>query len=251
LDGVNPPQEDDVARPKLSGVAPRRRRLTPDIVLIAAREVLDAEGVDAFNMRSVATNLGTGAASLYRHVKSKDELLDLIVDDALSAVVVPDPALGWRERLTQLARELRGTLMSRRDLARVAMTSSTVSAHSMRIAEAVLDALAAAGASPNYASLMLDRLSLYVTADAFELALYSARMSVAEASEHWAQVSESYAELDADAYPQLVAHAAALTRPDPDERFEAGFQALLDGIEAEVGRSLRMPADVGDTDRRR
>ena len=240
-----------MARRTLSGVAPTRRRLTPDIVLTAAREVLDAEGVDAFNMRSVAAGLGTGAASLYRHVKSKDELLDLIVDDALSAVVLPDPVLGWRERLTQLARELRGTLMSRRDLARVAMTSSTVSPHSMRIAEAVLDALSAAGASPDYASLMLDRLSLYVTADAFELALYSARMSVAEAGQHWAQVSESYADLDAHAYPQLVAHAAALTRPDPDERFEAGFRALLDGIEAEVERSVRPPADGRGTGRRR
>jgi AcrR family transcriptional regulator len=34
-------------------------------------------------MRAVAAGLGTGAASLYRYVASKDEFLDLIVEDAI------------------------------------------------------------------------------------------------------------------------------------------------------------------------
>lgn len=84
-----------------------RRQITA-----AAVSVADAEGLAAVTMRRVAAELGTGAASLYRHLDTRDDLLDLMIDDALREYVSPPVTGDWRadvvaEHLARL-RFLRG-----------------------------------------------------------------------------------------------------------------------------------------------
>jgi len=79
---------------------------------------------------------------------------------------------------------------------------------------------------------MLDRLALYVTADAFENSLLLARMSAAETEEHWDGAAGAYADLAPGTYPHLVAHPSVIAQATPEERFRVGLDALLDGIEA-------------------
>ena len=57
----------------------------------AAIAVMDREGVDGLSMRRVAEELDTGAASLYWHVKNKDELLQLIFERTAQEVTLPTP----------------------------------------------------------------------------------------------------------------------------------------------------------------
>ncbi|MFE3717036.1 TetR/AcrR family transcriptional regulator [Streptomyces cyaneofuscatus] len=59
------------------GPAPERSRYE---ITAAALALADAEGLAAVSMRAVAQRLGTGPASLYRYVGSRDELLDLMAD---------------------------------------------------------------------------------------------------------------------------------------------------------------------------
>ncbi|MFD3755008.1 TetR/AcrR family transcriptional regulator [Streptomyces cyaneofuscatus] len=59
------------------GPAPERSRYEITAVALA---LADAEGLAAVSMRAVAQRLGTGPASLYRYVGSRDELLDLMAD---------------------------------------------------------------------------------------------------------------------------------------------------------------------------
>ncbi|MGH1552145.1 TetR/AcrR family transcriptional regulator [Streptomyces sp. L7] len=54
--------------------------LSVDRIVDAAIRIADEEGLDAVSMRRVATDLGTGAMSLYRYVPGKAELLDLMLD---------------------------------------------------------------------------------------------------------------------------------------------------------------------------
>ncbi len=53
-----------------------RARLTRERVLLAARDLADADGVDALTMRRLAEALGVEAMSLYHHVPNKDAILD-------------------------------------------------------------------------------------------------------------------------------------------------------------------------------
>ncbi|MBT2381603.1 helix-turn-helix transcriptional regulator [Streptomyces sp. ISL-111] len=59
------------------GPAPERSRYE---ITGAALALADAEGLAAVSMRALAQRLGTGPASLYRYVGSRDELLDLMAD---------------------------------------------------------------------------------------------------------------------------------------------------------------------------
>jgi AcrR family transcriptional regulator len=69
----------------------------------AAIEVADAEGLDAVSMARVAAHLGNSTMALYRHVKSKRELLLLMADAALEdPPEFPDDG-DWRAGMTQWA----------------------------------------------------------------------------------------------------------------------------------------------------
>src|ERR1700739_197087 len=73
--------------------------LSVDAIVEAAVRVADAEGLDAVSMARVAKELGFTTMSLYRHVASKDELLQLMWN--ASAQGAEDLLLegdGWRAR---------------------------------------------------------------------------------------------------------------------------------------------------------
>jgi AcrR family transcriptional regulator len=74
--------------------------LTVEDITRAAVEVADAEGLAAVSMARVAAQLGNATMALYRHVRSKDELLLLMTDAILDEP--PDFAGvdGWRDRLS-------------------------------------------------------------------------------------------------------------------------------------------------------
>nr|WP_051323713.1 TetR/AcrR family transcriptional regulator [Candidatus Solirubrobacter pratensis] len=77
---------------------PRRGGLTAGKVVAAAIELADAEGLDAVSMARVANALGFTTMSLYRHVRSKDELLVLMMDRVM-ALPPAEPYDGWRAGL--------------------------------------------------------------------------------------------------------------------------------------------------------
>lgn len=67
----------------------------------AAMRVIEEDGVQALSMQALAKRLGTGSATLYNYVGSRDELIDLVLGRALSEL----PAMprftreNWSEQL--------------------------------------------------------------------------------------------------------------------------------------------------------
>jgi TetR/AcrR family transcriptional regulator, tetracycline repressor protein len=64
--------------------APATERVTREAIARAALALIQADGVGAVTMRAVAERLAIRAPSLYEHVRSKDELLDLLVREAFA-----------------------------------------------------------------------------------------------------------------------------------------------------------------------
>src|SRR5688500_9785072 len=60
-------------------------------ITAAATALADRDGLDAVSMRKVAAELGTGAASLYRYVANRDDLLDLMADATAAEYELPPP----------------------------------------------------------------------------------------------------------------------------------------------------------------
>jgi TetR/AcrR family transcriptional regulator, tetracycline repressor protein len=74
--------------------------------------LIDAQGIGAASMRAIAGRLGVEAMSLYKHVRTRDELLDAVVDRIVEELdrdpeVRKQPVDGWRDYLTRLAHGVR------------------------------------------------------------------------------------------------------------------------------------------------
>ena len=70
----------------------QRAGIDRDDVLAAARAVLAERGAAGLTMRALADSLGVAPNALYSHVRDKNDLWDLVVDDLLGQVPVPSSA---------------------------------------------------------------------------------------------------------------------------------------------------------------
>ncbi|NMO05094.1 TetR/AcrR family transcriptional regulator [Gordonia sp. TBRC 11910] len=77
-------------------------KLTMSVIVDAAIDLADAEGIAALSMRKLADQLGVGAMSLYRHVADKDQLVREMAEEAGRRYPYPIDEPGpwtWRERV--------------------------------------------------------------------------------------------------------------------------------------------------------
>ncbi|MEU4480444.1 TetR/AcrR family transcriptional regulator C-terminal domain-containing protein [Micromonospora sp. NPDC023966] len=92
------------ARPERGarGPAPTHSR---DQIAAAAVELADADGLAGVSMRAVAGALEMAAGSLYRHLSSRDDLLDLMVDRCVGELrPYPKDGGSWQDQFLLLAR---------------------------------------------------------------------------------------------------------------------------------------------------
>ncbi|MCP2257861.1 transcriptional regulator, TetR family [Streptoalloteichus tenebrarius] len=115
------------------------------MIVAAARRVVEAEGLDALTLRRVGHELGTGQASLYRHIADRRELLELIADDVARDLPRPREGDDPRRRLLDLWRAGHDYLARHRWAARIIADGDIVSPHAERFASAALAALVDAG----------------------------------------------------------------------------------------------------------
>jgi AcrR family transcriptional regulator len=76
-------------------------------VLAAGLSIADEAGLDALTMGAVARRLGVTPMALYRHVASKADLLDGIVELLLTEFPPPPAGTPWAERLARIAGAIR------------------------------------------------------------------------------------------------------------------------------------------------
>jgi AcrR family transcriptional regulator len=85
----------------LDAGARARAPLSRERVLRAAVALADAGGVEALSMRRLAQELGVVPMALYKHVASKDELLDGMVDLLVAEIDPPPAGTDWKTAIRQ------------------------------------------------------------------------------------------------------------------------------------------------------
>ena len=95
----------------------------------AGLELMQAEGLDGLSMRGLAERLDVKAASLYWHVRDRQELVELLAESIMERVAAPRAA-GWRAVVAANAAALRGALTAQRDAGRVLLEVPGVMARS-------------------------------------------------------------------------------------------------------------------------
>lgn len=91
---------------------PDQPALSRAAIVREAIVMLDADGIEALSMRKLGARLNAGATSLYRHVATKDELMELAVDEAFGEIAIPAAdGPDWRAAATEAARSFRSTAL--------------------------------------------------------------------------------------------------------------------------------------------
>jgi AcrR family transcriptional regulator len=94
----------------------------PDIVDCAMR-LIEREGVTKLTMRHLADALGMSSMITYYYVKSKNEMLDLVIERVWQDIPMPAAEIGdWQERLRVLVLSVREALIKYPGLVQVIQT---------------------------------------------------------------------------------------------------------------------------------
>jgi AcrR family transcriptional regulator len=204
---------------------PARQPLSRERIVDAALRILDAGGLDAVSMRSVAEALGTGPASLYAHVSGKDELLSLLIERLAGELHLPEPdPERWQEQIKEIVRETHAVLLAHRDLARAGMGTVPLGEAALGVSERMIEILELGGLPQQVIAHAAGLLPLYAVATAAEQSLADER--------YLEEVEAYYAALPPDRFPHLAALARGLGRGDAGERFEFGLDVLVAGLAA-------------------
>jgi AcrR family transcriptional regulator len=220
-----------------------RETLTADRIVRAAIELLDDEGLDGLNMRSLAKRLGSAATAVYWHIKTKDDLVRLAGDAIWHEVELPDlAATDWRTAATTHAGGMHAMLTRHpwlvqafgshllhgpgqarhNDLSLAIYEKAGFAAADADRAAATVFTFVLGSALGPAAQVSLNRRLSKDGADAEKL-MTDAMTRATETAMQFPRLRER---LDTTAATE---YAAA-----PDSTFEFGLQSLLDGFEARL-----------------
>ncbi|WP_343447000.1 TetR/AcrR family transcriptional regulator [Micromonospora schwarzwaldensis] len=188
-----------------------------DEIAAAAVALADTGGLDAVSMRAVAGALDMAAGSLYRHLSSRDDLLDLMVDRCVGELrPYPTDGGGWVDQFLLLAR--RQLALHRRHpwladaLGRRATPGPNTLAHFDACLRILQPVPAGAAAKFEAIAMVTGVVSLFAR---------SAAATGAVTFDH----------VDMAAYPHLAAaFAGAATTPPDGDLFTRTLRALLTGL---------------------
>ncbi len=220
-----------------------RPGLSVSAIVDAAMTIADAEGLAAVSMSRVAKELGFTPMSLYRHVTSKEELLQLMWNaSARGAESLELPGEGWRERLRGWAL-IQWEMLGRHPwITQMPMAAPPMAPNSLTFVERGLEALDDTGLPDADKLRVIGLISSYTLSEA-RMAHDAARARAGEEAGEWGSFEALLRELvDAEAYPRLhrIAWSAELGDApsgfEEQEEFRFGLERILDGVEVLVAR---------------
>jgi AcrR family transcriptional regulator len=221
-----------------------RTPLSLERIVDVALGIVDAEGTEGVTMRRVANELGTGPASLYAYVDSREELLQRVHERVIEEVLFPDfHALGWEEGVRRFALSCHEVYRRHADIALLSFADIPTTERSLQGAEDMMAAMLQGGVPARVAAWALDRLSLYIAADAYEGWLMQVRFGGATPEEseelgrvYFEQVGGFFGSLPAQRFPTIISHLDEMMGGDGEERFRFGIDMFVAGIASQVSR---------------
>ncbi|WP_045823927.1 TetR/AcrR family transcriptional regulator C-terminal domain-containing protein [Williamsia herbipolensis] len=191
---------------------PSRPLLSVDLIVDTALRAVDTAG--DFTMPGIAAALKVRPSSLYNHVGGRGEIVELLRERAMSAVLVePSAEVEWTSTVAAIARSYRDAYAAHPRLIPL-LTAHTVRSHT---AVAMYESLAHAFRRGGMTSQQA--LDAITTLDAFVL---GSALDLAAPQEVWSIEATT----DRD-FAEVLAHANTPDRAD--RAFDAGLGVLIAG----------------------
>ena len=210
---------------------PGRPATSFDKIIVAALEAVDAVGPQAFNMRMLAERLGSGTATLYRHVASKAEILAYVVDRVLGELDSHDRGATettWQQTCTRSAESFYRLLRAHPNVVPLVVSQVPVGPNGLRLRERVIAVLLNSGFAPRLAARAYTTIAHYVIG-------FVAQQHAAGAPEssQSTDLLRFYQELDAKLFPATVKVAEYLPGTSADDEFHFGLNLVIAGLDLE------------------
>lgn len=211
-------------------------RLTKERVLKAAVALADRYGIESLTMRRLAEKLGAGAMSLYYHVPNKEALFSAMVDMVFSEVELPSSGGEWKAALRRRAISTREALRRHPWAVGRMEATSAQGPNDLRLHDAVLGCLRAAGFSVEMAVQAYSLQDAYIYGFALQekTLAFGTRQQFTKRAAKRVREAEARIENVAAAYPNLaevVGGYVATHGYSADEAFVFGLDVILDGLE--------------------
>jgi AcrR family transcriptional regulator len=199
-------------------------------VLRAAIAQADALGLDALTMRTLAESLEVAPMALYRHVASKDDLIDAMIDVVFGEIGLPSGGADWKTAMRQRAISLRDVLARHRWAIGLMESRRNPGPANLRHHDAVIGKLRAAGFQIGMVAHAYSLLDGYI----YGFALTKMNLPF-ETPDEVVEVAQTILEpFPVNEYPNLaefITEHAMKPGYDYADEFEYGLDLILDGLE--------------------
>jgi len=224
--------ENETASPK--------PRLSRELVLSAALELVDSEGLDSLTMRRLGQVLERDPMSLYRYAENRAALLDGVSEMVLNELAIFPADPDWKAQLRRIAHDLRLLALRHPNVIPLLVTrplSTPLGLRplgTVRPLEQILGLLIDAGFTPT------DALHVYRAYYGFLYGhiLNELQEFIVDPEENEALLRLGLHRLPAKDFPRLRALAPVLADYDGEAELDQGITILLSGLETQLSRAI-------------
>ncbi len=222
--------------PAAEAATGRRARISREVVLATALQLIDRHGADGLSIRRLGHALGRDPMTLYRYAPNKAALLDGVAELVLDQLDVDSSDGDWPAQLRTVARAFRGLALAHPHVVPLLVTRPLATPlglrplGTLRPLEAILDLLTRAGFSPT------DALHIYRSFFGFlhGHVLNELQELVDKPEETDDLLRLGLHRLPIREFPLLRSLAPVLARYDGAAELERGLDILLTGLQTKL-----------------
>jgi AcrR family transcriptional regulator len=206
-----------------------RKPLSRERVLRTAIKRADRLGISSISTRKLGEELGVEGMALYHHFKSKDEVLDGMIDLVFSEIDLPPSGAAWKTALRNRAMSAREVLARHPWAIGLMGSGANPGPANLHHHDAMLGSLLAAGFSITTAAHAYLLLDSYIHGFALQMAHLPVR-NPQQAPDVTRTMLERYPPSEYPNLGAMVEHAMSAGDEQGDE-FEFGLDVILDALD--------------------
>ncbi|MER6304672.1 TetR/AcrR family transcriptional regulator [Streptomyces sp. NPDC001657] len=213
--------------------APRKNlgrppRISREEIVETARRIVTEAGVDRLTMRRLATEVGSTPMALYHHVRDKEELLVLLLDDyATRTLRRPELPADPRERIVVATTAIHEALAACPWIVEVLTADDLMSTSALWFVEQIVDGLVECGLSPEQAVHGYRAIWYYTAGEIVVRTTAARRRADDDRATYREQV---FADLDPNELPRLAQVADRWAPLTAQDTYLDGLRALVGGL---------------------
>ncbi|GAU68909.1 TetR family transcriptional regulator [Streptomyces sp. NBRC 110611] len=212
-------------------------------ILAAARRLIDRDGWEKLTIRRLAAETGVGATTLYHHIRNKEDLLVLLLNDYIGHIERPQPADAPRDRIVAAATAMHDALAAWPWAAEVLTIDGFVGlldASALWMVETIVAGAGDCGCTPAQAVDLFRGVWYYTVGEI----LVRARTAHRQAGGEPPVYSDTFfSSLDTSQVPYLAAIGDQWPALAARDTYPQGLRTFVDGLLAQAASPTKPPAN--------